>query len=76
MIRFEYLNFKNWDTVGCVLHTYNPSAMEVEAEGWQIQGQTGLHSETPILKRELGSKTMNPLQRINYHNHASAEQQL
>jgi hypothetical protein len=39
--------------LGIKLHAYNPSTLEAEAGGSQVQGQPGLHSETLFQKEIL-----------------------
>jgi hypothetical protein len=49
---------------GIVVHDYNPSTKEAEAEGSQVQvqGQTELHSKIPLQKQEIkvGAGTLKP----------------
>jgi hypothetical protein len=36
-----------------VAQTHNPTAQNVEAVGWRVQGQPGLHSETLSQKTKV-----------------------
>lgn len=42
---------KNANVTGVQSHAYNPSTVEMEAAGWQIQGQSGLYIETVSMKQ-------------------------